>query len=129
MNNLMNNALFWQKLDILLVTSTYKKMRSPKQPHPLHPNLIYPVEYGYLMDSDNPDKIVSKVFKGTSGKSQCEQVMLVVDILTKEMDVKLLVGCTEDEIIRCLEFSNQTNFQKSVLIRRGDALPFWASNE
>ena len=45
------------------------------------------------------------------------------------MKVKLLIGCSEEEELEILEFLNQTEFQKAVLIRRGSEVPYWASND
>ena len=44
-------------------------------------------------------------------------------------EVKLLVGCTEEDENDILEFLNQTEFQKAVLIRRGNEVPEWAQND
>ena len=40
-----------------------------------------------------------------------------------------LVGCSEEEINKILQFLNQTEFQKAILIRRGDDIPSWASSD
>ena len=39
------------------------------------------------------------------------------------------MGCTEEEQMKVLEFLNQTAFQKTVLIRRGDETPQWAMDD
>ncbi len=49
--------------------------------------------------------------------------------LIKELDVKVLVGCTEEEVDQVLRFLNQTNYQKTVLIRKGNELPSWAETD
>jgi inorganic pyrophosphatase len=43
--------------------------------------------------------------------------------------VKLIVGCTEDEVRKIMEFLNQTEFQKAIFIGRGHSDPSWASHE
>ena len=54
---------------------------------------------------------------------------VAADILIKELDVKVLVGCTEEEVDQVLRFLNQTNYQKTVLIRKGNELPSWAETD
>ena len=49
--------------------------------------------------------------------------------MKKDCEVKLLVGCTEEDENDILEFLNQTEFQKAVLIRRGNEVPEWAQND
>ena len=51
------------------------------------------------------------------------------NILKKDCEIKLLVGCNEEETYEILEFLNQTEFQKAILVRRGDEVPEWASND
>lgn len=129
MEQLLNNAYFWQKLDTLLFTLDYKKIREVGDVHPDYVNLVYPIEYGYLVDPDNQDKVVAKAFRGTADHKRSDQVILCADILQKDMDVKILMGCTEEEQVTVLEFLNQTAFQKTVLIRRGDETPDWAMDD
>ena len=51
--------------------------------------------------------------------------VVAADILQKEIDVKLLVGCSKAEEDLILRFLNQTDFQKTILIRRGNEIPEW----
>ncbi|HHX52949.1 MAG TPA: Inorganic pyrophosphatase [Erysipelothrix sp.] len=129
MEQLLNNAFFWQKLDTLLFTLDYNKVRGEGDEHPKYPNLVYPVEYGYLVDPDKDGVVVAKAFRGSASNRRSDQIILCVDILQKDMDVKILMGCTEEEQMKVLEFLNQTAFQKTVLIRRGDETPQWAMDD
>ena len=68
--------------------------------------------------------------EGFTEKSSLVQAIAVsADILKKDCEVKLLVGCSEEEIHDILEFLNQTEFQKAVLLRRGNEVPEWAQND
>ena len=128
MNHLENNAYFWQKIDTLLFSLTYEKSRDPKGVHPTYSNLVYPLEYGYLVDVDEGNEYVHiGVFKGNGSNRQVNAVVICADILQKELDVKLLIGCTDDDERAVLEFLNQTEFKKTILVRRGSDLPDWAS--
>ncbi|AMC92947.1 Inorganic pyrophosphatase [Erysipelothrix larvae] len=118
---LLNNGYFWQKLDSL-VLSTNLVISQPKgSRHPQYLNMVYPVDYGYLSDSAS-----MKVFKGSLKKSTVDAIMIVVDILKRDLEVKLIMGCTEDEEVKILRFINQTDYQKGFLVRRGNDLPEWA---
>ena len=60
---------------------------------------------------------------------ECNAIVVSVDILAKEISVNILLGCTEDEEVEVLRFLNQTDFQKTILIRRGDDIPNWAISD
>lgn len=122
-----NNAFFWQKLDTLLMSSTLVINRPKGAVHPEFHNLIYPIDYGYLTgDEDFRDHI--GVYKGSRFAYRVDSVVVCADILKKDIEVKLLVGCTEEEVKLILEFLNQTDYQKTVILRRGNDIPNWAVN-
>lgn len=126
MEKLLNNAFFWQKIDTLVLSLEYEKKRSVGDKHPEYHNLIYPLEYGYLIDQDTQTGVVTKMFKGTDPSKRVDAIIVCVDILQKGFDIKLLLGCSEQEKLTCLEFLNQTPFQKTILVNRSDDLPNWA---
>ena len=61
--------------------------------------------------------------------STLDAIAITADILKKDCIVKLLVGCTEEETMRILEFLDQTEFQKAILVRRGNETPSWSNND
>ena len=81
---LENNAYFWQKLDTLVLSSTMVIDHKKNTSHPNYPNLIYPVDYGYLKDdlNDNDDRI--SFFQGSEETSTVDSIVVCVDIV-KEM--------------------------------------------
>ena len=91
--------------------------------------MVYPVDYGYLNDTMSSDQSPIDVFRGSEKSSLVQAIAVSADILKKDCEVKLLVGCSEEEIHDILEFLNQTEFQKAVLLRRGNEVPEWAQND
>ena len=124
-----NNAFFWQKLDTLYLSSKLVVDRPRNTCHYKYSNLIYPVDYGYLCDTTGSDQAPIDVFKGSEKSNLVQSVVVSADILKTDCEVKLLIGCSEEEELEILEFLNQTEFQKAVLIRRGSEVPYWASND
>ena len=55
MQELENNALFWQKVDTLILSSTIELSNPKGSAHPQYPAMIYPVDYGYLTDTTSAD--------------------------------------------------------------------------
>lgn len=124
MNAFENNAFFWQKLDTLYLSSKLVIDRPKNSSHYKYSNLIYPVDYGYLSDVDEAP---IDVFKGSEKSSKVGAIVVSADILKKDCKAKLLIGCNEEEIHDILIFLNQTDYQKAVLLRRGNEIPEWAS--
>lgn len=69
------------------------------------------------------------VFKGKKTAHNVGAIVISADILKKDCEVKLLVGCDEEEKVKILEFLNQTQFQKAILVQRGNQTPNWANND
>ena len=128
MDKLENNAYFWQKIDTLFLSNSFELTKKKGEAHLEFPNLIYPVDYGYLKDTLAYSKGV-KVFRGSLKKGSVQAVVVVADILKKDVEAKILVGCTESEETNILYFLNQTDLQKSVLIRRDTIIPIWGETE
>ena len=129
MNTLENHAFFWQKLDTLFFSSKLVVDRPRYTVHYKYSNLVYPVDYGYLSDTTGSDQAPIDVFKGSQKTNQVGAIVVSADILKKDCEVKLLIGCSEEEEHEVLEFLNQTEFQKAILIHRGNEVPEWAQND
>lgn len=128
MRDYENNAYFWQKIDTLLLSSNLTVIRKKGDCHPTFKNLIYPVDYGWL-DGDVADANHISVYMGKESRHIVTAVVIAADILEKTLDVKILAGCNEEETEAVLRYLNQTNYQKTVLIRRGQEIPSWATTD
>lgn len=126
MESYSNNAYFWQKVDTLFLSSNLKISRKKGETHPNFKNLVYPVDYGHLQDTVSINSEGISVYVGSKGHSSVTALAVAADILEKSIDVKVLCGCTEEEVLDVLHFLNQTDYQKTVLIRRGNDIPGWS---
>lgn len=129
MNMFENNAFFWQKLDTLFFSSKVVIDHPKDSYHKKYANLVYPVDYGYLSDTSVEEEKPMAIFKGSLASNVVSSIVVTADILTKDCSVKLLVGCTPEEEQDILFFLNQTEFQKTILMRRGKEVPDWAQND
>lgn len=128
MNQYENNAYFWQKLDTLFVSSEIEITNKSGSRHAQYANLIYPVDFGCLSESGTSEKKVF-LFRGSQKQAAVQSIIVMVDILEKALDTRVLIGCTADEEQSILRFLNQTDFQKIILVRRGNEVPEWALDE
>ena len=112
-----NNSDFWKKLDELVDNSEIIIDRPKGTAHPKYPNFIYRVDYGYLSNTSSMDGAGIDVWVG-SGDKKVDAIMCIVDLMKRDSEIKILIGCTEEEKAIVYETHNETKFMKGVLIRR-----------
>ena len=111
------NEDFWKALDELVSNSEIVIDRPRGSAHPRFPNFIYKVDYGYLKDTASMDGGGIDVWVG-SGEKKIDAIMCIVDLRKKDSEIKILVGCTEEEKLDIYKTHNETQYMKGVLIRR-----------
>ncbi|MGN0487625.1 MAG: inorganic pyrophosphatase [Acutalibacteraceae bacterium] len=109
--------LFWNTLDELVKNAEIIIDRPKGTTHPKYPNYIYRVDYGYLKDTTSMDGSGIDIWVG-SGEKKIDAIMCIVDLMKKDSEIKILIGCTEDEKAIVYETHNETPFMKGILIRR-----------
>lgn len=85
--------------------------------HPRFPEHVYPVDYGYLDGTTTVDGGGIDVWVGASGDGRIGAILCSVDLLKRDAEIKLLIGCTEDEIQTILAFMNG-HTMRALLVRR-----------
>ena len=85
--------------------------------HPRFPNFVYKVDYGYLKETTSMDGAGIDVWVGTGGK-KIDAIMCIVDLMKKDSEIKILIGCTEEEKQIIYQTYNETEYMKGILIRR-----------
>lgn len=128
MKQFENNAYFWQKVDTLLLSSSIQVKCKKGTNHMKYPTMVYPLDFGFIMESEHKDVGAISFYKGEHGEA-CDVLIVAVDILSKEIDVKLLLGCDETEEEDVLRFLNHTDFQKTIIVRRGEEIPSWSISD
>ena len=111
------NEDFWNALDELVSNSEIVIDRPRGSAHPRFPNFIYKVDYGYLKDTASMDGAGIDVWVG-SGEKKIDAIMCIVDLMKRDSEIKILVGCTEEEKLEVYKTHNETQYMKCVLIRR-----------
>lgn len=108
---------FWKALDELVNNSEIVIDRPKGSAHPKFPDFIYRVDYGYLRNTSSMDDAGIDVWVG-SGEKKIDAIMCIVDLMKRDSEIKILIGCTEIEKSIIYEAHNETQFMKGVLIRR-----------
>lgn len=108
---------FWESLDFLVDNSQIVIDRPKGTAHPKYPNFIYKVDYGYLKNTSSMDGAGIDVWVG-SGDKQIDAIMCIVDLMKRDSEIKILIGCTEEEKQIVYQTHNETQYMKGILIRR-----------
>ena len=113
------NTDFWSRLDELIESSEIEIDRPKGTRHPKAPDLIFPVDYGYLKDTAGADGNEIDIWSGTAADRKLTAIACTVDMLKKDTEFKLIFGCTEAEIFRIEDFHNNL-YMSDIIIRRDD---------
>lgn len=117
MKNVKSNKEFWNALDELISSSEIIIDRPKGTVHPKYPNFIYRVNYGYLKNTTSMDGAGIDVWVGT-GDKKVDAVMCTVDLMKKDSEIKILIGCTEEEKAIVYQTHNESPYMKGILIYR-----------
>ena len=108
---------FWNAIDELVNTSEIVIDRPKGSAHPRFPDFIYRVDYGYLKNTASMDGAEIDVWVG-SGDKKIDAIMCIVDLMKRDSEIKILIGCTEEEKMEVYRTHNETQYMKGLLIRR-----------
>jgi inorganic pyrophosphatase len=108
---------FWSNLDQLVVTCKWRIDRPRGAAHPRYPALVYPVDYGYLEETRSPDGGGIDIWVGSLPEKRINAIVCTVDMYKRDSEIKLLIGCTRQEIQQILQVHND-RLQSGILIER-----------
>ncbi len=114
---------FWTHLDLLMANSRIVIDRPKGSAHPRYPTVIYPLDYGYLDGTTAGDGAGIDVWSGSSTTYQGNRpnaILCTVDLVKQDAEIKILMGCTEDDIETILSFTNGGGMMQGMVVRRKD---------
>ena len=97
---------FWAHLDSLVNSCEIVIDRPKNSPHPRFPELVYPLDYGYLEGTMSMDGGGIDVWIGSDPDRSLEAIILTVDLKKKDAEIKVILGCSEEEKRSILSFLN-----------------------
>lgn len=108
---------FWAAIDRLLAESELIIDRPAGAQHP-RCDLIYPLAYGYLQNTRSPDGGGIDVWRGSLSEPLCDAIICTVDLKKRDSEIKLLLGCSQEEKATVMHFHNQSDLMKGLMMRR-----------
>lgn len=112
------DSQFWDLLDQLIQKAHVVVDRPKDSPHPDYPDAIYPLDYGYLAGTTSSDGAGIDVWIGAGGEKKAVGVICTVDLIKQDSEVKVLLGCSDQEMRDAVKFVNTSDNTSGLLIRR-----------
>ncbi|MCK5130425.1 MAG: inorganic pyrophosphatase [Clostridiales bacterium] len=112
------DPLFWQTMEQLIEKSKLVIDRCKDTPHSRYPDFIYPVDYGYLQNTQSMDGNGIDVWYGTLEDKRLDSIICTVDVFKNDSEIKLLIGCTDLEKEKIYKLHNQNKYMKGIFIQR-----------
>lgn len=115
-----NNLNFWTRIDKLIASHEVIIDRPKGSTHPIYPEIVYPLDYGYLKGTSSSDGSEIDIWQGSMTTKTCVAVVCTVDMLKSDAEIKLLIGCTNDEMDIITRFHNDYDYQSGIIIKRNE---------
>lgn len=113
-----SNSDFWRSMERLVAGSALAIERPKGSRHPAHPEILYPLDYGYLEDTRASDGEEIDFFLGSDPARTLIGAFVTVDLEKRDCEIKLLIGCTVEEVRVLDHFFNDYASMKGLLILR-----------
>ncbi len=101
----MKQEIF-EKLDQILANSEVVIDRAKGTTHPRYRDYVYPMDYGYLDGTQSQDGGGIDVWIGSGDRNNITGILVIADAIKKDSEIKLLLGCSDQEAEVALEQSN-----------------------
>jgi inorganic pyrophosphatase len=105
---------FWKAIAQLLTSTAILIDRPKGSSHPRYLEAIYPMDYGYLENTTSGDGGGIDVWLGSlstvahkEGAKMLTGILCTFDTLKRDAEIKLLIGCTKEDIQRIQEFHKE----------------------
>jgi len=95
----------WKQWEGLISLKGITIERPAGAPHPDHPEIVYPIDYGYVNGTLTVDGAEMDVFKGTA-ENGLVAAIFTEDARKGDLEAKLIVDCTPAEIYLVNGFIN-----------------------
>jgi inorganic pyrophosphatase len=113
----MVNERFWLLVDQLVASSQIVIDRPRGSRHPTWAELVYPLDYGFLAGTHAMDGGGIDVWRGSLTEPRATGAIVTIDLVKRDAEVKLLIGCTKDEMAQALA-AHQSGGQAGLLVLR-----------
>ncbi len=108
---------FWNFLNKLIETHPIVIDRPAGSHHPDFPDLIYPLDYGFLEGTHSMDGAGIDVGVGTTAQKALSGILCTIDLNKNDSEIKIILNCDAREARSLLKFHNSFS-QAAIWIAR-----------
>ncbi|MDR1907871.1 MAG: inorganic diphosphatase [Holosporales bacterium] len=108
---------FFQSLELLIKENGITIDRPIGFAHPRFPDLIYPINYGFINGTKSQDGEGIDVFQGDDERAGVVGTICTIDRMKRDSEVKILYNCTEENIETAMMMMNNGPMC-GILVRR-----------
>ncbi len=102
---LLQDQFPWERWEKLILSEGILLDRQKKTPHPRYPDIIYPMDYGFICNTSSSDGAEVDVFVGSGGE-RLVGMMVTDDYRQGDREIKFLWRCLPSEIYLAYGFIN-----------------------
>jgi inorganic pyrophosphatase len=114
----MVEGTFWEHLDRLVAESRII-VDNPRGTHDGGlDTVVFPVDYGYLEGTSSMDGEGIDVFVGSDSRDIVDSIVCTIDLVKRDSEIKVLIGCTEEEKQAILRLYESFSPMRPLLVRR-----------
>jgi inorganic pyrophosphatase len=108
---------FWQAVDALVAGARIVIDRPAGSAHPRDARHVYPLDYGFLDGTTSADGEGIDVWIGTMTGRRVTGVVCTIDLHKRDMEAKLLLGCSAADIEHIRAFFSKMGVGHKVVRR------------
>jgi inorganic pyrophosphatase len=113
----MSEKTFWDHLD-RLVAEGRVIVDNPRGEPRGSSSYVSPVDYGYLEGTSSMDGAGIDVFVGSDPEQRIDAIVCTVDLKKRDSEIKVLIGCTEEEKQAIVRIYEMYPSMRGLLVRR-----------
>ncbi len=117
----------WAGWEALILKNGFTLDRPYRSPHPRYPEIIYPINYGYVNGTTSSDGDEVDIFVGSAANGLVG-LLMTTDYGRGDREIKLLYHCTPEEIYLTNGFINfDRHLMEGTLVLRHPMQTLWDS--
>ena len=109
---------FWLGRENMVAAGKVVVDRPKGSVHPRYPSVVYPLDYGYVEGTTSADGHGVDVWRGSLPGTPLVGIVCTVDRLKRDVEIKLLLGCTAQEIEAVARFHNDSDKMSGIVVGR-----------
>jgi inorganic pyrophosphatase len=112
------DTAFWEYLEKLVNENEIILDRPKGSRHPRYHDMVYETDYGYLQNTRAMDGGGIDVFKGSLTNRSVDTILCTIDLLKKDAEIKILIGCTELEKKNIYNQLNNSESMRAIMLKK-----------